>query len=674
MTSDRWPKTFKRKYHPGKIVVGKVVGLEDYGAFVELEPDIFGLVHVSEIPGGTYDNVRQLLWIDDLVEVCIKDIDVQNQRISLSITERLRRLQSWSRGWKNRQRVRHPHRSKAFSEQGRPQLSPSDPLMSRRIQQILIVDDDEEFASALAVWLHRLGYQVAIALEAQDVLAKDLAAFDLVFLDVDLPDRTGPDMIDTLYTENPRFEIILVTGRDWTNQQIKGTDDLEVARLLLKPLDYGEVKRLLVTAEEGPLPRVHPEIFTLKEQDKLFLKASSRESNYQSDIKKDLLQNLKNETQADVALLLSLSSQDQHLRIENSQGFDAEKIDSKVLQNIVPGIVRGIVSRGEEILEDSVTSSHRFDRMLSLIFFESCVAVPVPVMMSTMQYALFLLDRGPGAFTKKDLQRAKTVSYQLAVLLQREIVSTQLRDFQKFLLVGQLSSSLLHELRNKLNRIETQTQLLDMDCTDLSKGPHSVSATRWSGIFRSRIEKIALTSADLRNLTHQYLGLVGKDEFEEINVNEVLRKAQRQIAPMSRDANIDIEMRFDTPNLRTATVGLRLEQVLLNVLLNAVQLMAQQERRGRIEIKAVRDARDSNLPIKIRITDEGPGIHARQRDWIFQMGTSTREEGTGLGLFVSRSLMESIGGRISIEKSYMFVGTTFLIELPVISKMEVARD
>ncbi len=47
------------------------------------------------------------------------------------------------------------------------------------------------------------------------------------------------------------------------------------------------------------------------------------------------------------------------------------------------------------------------------------------------------------------------------------------------------------------------------------------------------------------------------------------------------------------------------------------------------------------------------------------MGTSTRDQGTGLGLFVSKGLMESIGGRLSVERSYMFVGTTFLVELPV---------
>ncbi|MBI3426089.1 MAG: hypothetical protein HY011_24430 [Acidobacteria bacterium] len=51
---------------------------------------------------------------------------------------------------------------------------------------------------------------------------------------------------------------------------------------------------------------------------------------------------------------------------------------------------------------------------------------------------------------------------------------------------------------------------------------------------------------------------------------------------------------------------------------------------------------------------------------IFELGFSTRSEGNGFGLFITRGLVESMGGRISVEESVMTVGTIFLIELPLV--------
>ena len=68
-----------------------------------------------------------------------------------------------------------------------------------------------------------------------------------------------------------------------------------------------------------------------------------------------------------------------------------------------------------------------------------------------------------------------------------------------------------------------------------------------------------------------------------------------------------------------------------------------------------------------------PGIHRQQFAWGFEMGTTTRENGAGLGLFISKGLIESLGGKLSIEESVMFAGTTFLVELPEILTEEVAQ-
>ncbi|MEK9150283.1 MAG: ATP-binding protein, partial [Candidatus Desantisbacteria bacterium] len=73
---------------------------------------------------------------------------------------------------------------------------------------------------------------------------------------------------------------------------------------------------------------------------------------------------------------------------------------------------------------------------------------------------------------------------------------------------------------------------------------------------------------------------------------------------------------------------------------------------------------NQELPIKIRIKDNGPGIHKEYFERIFDILFSTKPDGTGMGLHLCRDMIQPLGGRIDVEESVIFGGTTFLIELP----------
>lgn len=68
---------------------------------------------------------------------------------------------------------------------------------------------------------------------------------------------------------------------------------------------------------------------------------------------------------------------------------------------------------------------------------------------------------------------------------------------------------------------------------------------------------------------------------------------------------------------------------------------------------------------RILIKDTGPGIHTSLWERIFEMGFSTRMDGSGIGLFVSRNLMEEIEGKIYVLDSHILHGTVFALEFPV---------
>lgn len=84
ITPEPW-SVINDKYHVGEIVSGKVVQIKEYGAFVELEPGLDGLVHISEVAHKRVSDIAEELQLGQIVDTKILDIDVDRKRISLSI-------------------------------------------------------------------------------------------------------------------------------------------------------------------------------------------------------------------------------------------------------------------------------------------------------------------------------------------------------------------------------------------------------------------------------------------------------------------------------------------------------------------------------------------------------------------------------------------------------------
>ncbi len=87
-TPEPW-SVINEKYSVGEIVSGRVVQIKEYGAFVELEPGLDGLVHISEVANKRVENIADELEVGQAVEAKILDIDMERKRISLSIKQAL---------------------------------------------------------------------------------------------------------------------------------------------------------------------------------------------------------------------------------------------------------------------------------------------------------------------------------------------------------------------------------------------------------------------------------------------------------------------------------------------------------------------------------------------------------------------------------------------------------
>ena len=161
-------------------------------------------------------------------------------------------------------------------------------------------------------------------------------------------------------------------------------------------------------------------------------------------------------------------------------------------------------------------------------------------------------------------------------------------------------------------------------------------------------------------ITHQLLGFVGKSEstVSEVNLNELAEETIRLITHETKNRDIEIIRDMEPSPGPIKSDPYQLRQVLLNLLTNAVHAIKSA---GTITI-AIKEAGDSRV---ITISDTGHGYPPGEPDknirTVFQH--KAPGEGTGLGLFVTRGIIEKLGGTIEVE-SKVGSGTSFSVRLP----------
>ena len=108
----------------------------------------------------------------------------------------------------------------------------------------------------------------------------------------------------------------------------------------------------------------------------------------------------------------------------------------------------------------------------------------------------------------------------------------------------------------------------------------------------------------------------------------------------------------------------QIDQTLLNVMINGIEQMAISGVSHKKLTVATRFHDGADYPVEILISDTGRGIHWVHREKIFDLFFTTKDRGTGLGLYISRFFIEQLGGRLVLRSSVLFSGTEFAVELP----------
>jgi len=166
-----------------------------------------------------------------------------------------------------------------------------------------------------------------------------------------------------------------------------------------------------------------------------------------------------------------------------------------------------------------------------------------------------------------------------------------------------------------------------------------------------------------------------KPEKQHSDINDILQKALELRAYELKTSDIEVVTDL-APNPPKVVVDFgQIQQVFLNIILNAEQAMVEAHKGGRLTIKT----RQMKNCIRISFADDGSGIQAEHLDRLFDPFFTTRGEkgGTGLGLSVSYGIVTEHGGKI-YAKSKPGKGATFFVELPLmtekIDEVKLARN
>ena len=224
----------------------------------------------------------------------------------------------------------------------------------------------------------------------------------------------------------------------------------------------------------------------------------------------------------------------------------------------------------------------------------------------------------------------------------------QLRQSEKLAALGELVAGVAHELNNPLTGISAFAQLLLEDGLDPDQH-ESVrlikrEADRAVGVIRDLL-LFARKSGPTRS---------------PVDVNELIRLTLRLRTYGLRSAGIDVQVELDPELPPVAGDSQRLQQVILNLIVNAEHALQGTDRR-RLVVRTDR-AREG---VAVSVTDNGTGIDEETRQRIFEPFFTTKPpgQGTGLGLSVSYGIVRAHGGTIQIETT-PGVGTTFRVTLP----------
>jgi two-component system sensor histidine kinase HydH len=355
------------------------------------------------------------------------------------------------------------------------------------------------------------------------------------------------------------------------------------------------------------------------------------------------------------------SSQDSLRDIKALAGDILGSMDQAVITTDVSGIVTSINRRGVELLR--LSSEH----------------VGGPLSELSQQLSLEELRQQTRSLEKtkqaRDIQLASNGStktlrafcqplhdhenadignvIQLRDVTERVLMDDRMRRMERYMGLGSLAAGLHHEIKNPLAALSLHVQLME---EELMEGEASQSVLEMLGVIKTEVARVGGVLEGFRDFAS-----VGRLNLADVDLVKLIDRQVRLIGPQAETQGIDVQVKLPAGPLPTVRVDrVRLEQVLLNLMINAMEAMPDG---GTIEVRASIVRQETRNSVRIEIIDMGPGVPENLRSRIFDPYFTTKGEGTGMGLALCDKIIRQHHGLLDFHSTEH--GSVFDITLPI---------
>jgi PAS domain S-box-containing protein len=214
-------------------------------------------------------------------------------------------------------------------------------------------------------------------------------------------------------------------------------------------------------------------------------------------------------------------------------------------------------------------------------------------------------------------------------ITERIETEKRIRESERLAHIGKLTASLAHEIRNPLSSVKMNSQIV-------------LKNMAFDGNDKRRMEITIQEISRLERILDEMLDFARplKLNLEPASVNTLMDACLEIMDARIREKRIAVNKRYAGNLPKVPLDHEKMEQAFFNILINAVDALAEQ---GQIEIVTKKMRRDGGA-IQIEISDDGPGISAEDLPYVFDPFFSNKKRGTGLGLFNVKKIIEAHGG------------------------------
>jgi len=644
-----------------EVLEGVVTGVTVYGAFIELPGGLTGLLHHSTLPTWVKTPPLELFWPGDRVRVCIGSVSREERHIGLVLPPIAAPPQDGSTA----QELNEGWSEEAAGSDDLSNLLDSD-LPS---QNILIVEDEPEQAEATATWLRLVRQHVHIVENAEKALDYlDKFQPDIAMVDVGLPVMDGARLARKILDSWPKIKVVSTTDWARAGDMMDMLEELQTrgVELLSKPYLFRELVETLQRIQSGEraAPAEQARDSAIESRIKL-TQVPGLKINRSIQL---LLQQCRRQLDYELAVLFELDPVHRTVAIYDRAGDGY--LDKNAAASLIFSPVRDVAEdrASVEMEEIQPHDRDRFSYLLEMFpNFLSCIGVPVPAQLQ-LNYALFMLDRRAHKIPNEQKIYAEAMALAMGAALEQENFKEKSVLLQRTALIGHLTRGMVHEINNLVGPLSSKLYNLQANLKQLEQNPQQANLQEARNqLISSELVEIQKNVQKIITTSRIFGNIAARGPNRVLRVDEIVRETIHLLTDLGNRSHVTIVFSPPEQLLIIRSQVSVLEQVLLNVILNATQQIVElrPDTGGWLHVWIEPPmTKNGGKFFRILIEDIGPGIHASLWERIFEPGYTTRVDGSGIGLYISRNLLEAIGGRMIVLRSNILGGTTFALEIP----------